>query len=202
MIAVITGDIIGSRKIKTSAWLSVLKEGLAVFGEHPQDWEIYRGDSFQLQVAPEKALEAILLLKAKLKQLPNLDLRASIGIGAVGYRAAQITESNGEAFIRSGECFEQAKGILGIRTPWQDFDEVFQLLLNMAVPLMDRWAPISSQIIEAKLLHPKKTQKELAKLLDTEQPLISAGLSRASFHEIAQLADYYQKEITQRCSHY
>ena len=47
MIAVITGDIINSKKMNPKAWLKPLKTELDTIGDTPKIWEIYRGDSFQ-----------------------------------------------------------------------------------------------------------------------------------------------------------
>tara|TARA_B110000305_G_C19373082_1_gene605540 strand:- start:790 stop:930 length:141 start_codon:yes stop_codon:yes gene_type:complete len=46
MIAVITGDIINSRKGEVERWIGPLKETLNRYGVEPKNWEIYRGDSF------------------------------------------------------------------------------------------------------------------------------------------------------------
>jgi len=50
MIAILTGDIINSREGETLNWLNILKEVLKQYGSTPKDWEIYRGDSFQLSI--------------------------------------------------------------------------------------------------------------------------------------------------------
>lgn len=199
MIAVITGDIVGSRKVEAHIWLSKLKEILFKYGTAPSDWEIYRGDSFQLKLKAEQAFEAVLFLKSKFKQFTNLDVRIAIGIGSMNHDAQHITESNGEAFINSGECFENMKGILGIQTPWNDCNETLSLIFNLASSLMSQWTPVSSKIITAKILHPEKNQSELAELLNTKQPLVSDALSRANFKVIKKVNDYYINQINKRC---
>lgn len=199
MLAVITGDIIGSRKIDTHIWLPELKESLSQYGTTPSDWEIYRGDSFQISLKATQALEAILFIKSKLKHFSHLDVRAAIGIGSLSYKAEKITESNGEAFINSGECFENMKSTIGIKTPWEDFNEIFSILFTLGSVLIEKWSPVSSKIISSRLLHPEKTQTELAEILSTTQPLVSDGLSRAHFSEIIKIEAYYKKEISKRC---
>ena len=42
MVAVITGDIIKSRKTEVETWIVALKEILANYGSNPYDWESYR----------------------------------------------------------------------------------------------------------------------------------------------------------------
>jgi len=50
MISIITGDIINSRKLPSSIWLDGLKRILNAHGLQPKNWEIFRGDAFQLEV--------------------------------------------------------------------------------------------------------------------------------------------------------
>ena len=109
MIAIITGDMINSRKPTDLNWLEGLKKILGKYGQSPAQWEIYRGDQFQLEVAvPEEALHTAFLIKAYLKTR-KLDARMSIGLGEKNYAADKISESNGSAFVRSGDLFETLK---------------------------------------------------------------------------------------------
>ena len=62
MIAVITGDIINSKKSSPKLWLEALKTILNNYGSSPLVWEVYRGDSFQLEVNPKDALKACVLI--------------------------------------------------------------------------------------------------------------------------------------------
>ena len=51
MVAIITGDIISSRKIvHQEKWLSPLKNLLESWGENPKDWKLDRGDFFQVEI--------------------------------------------------------------------------------------------------------------------------------------------------------
>ena len=109
MTSVITGDIIGSRQQKSKHWVEDLKKILSPFGEMPTQCEIYRGDEFQLEVKnPEEALLTAILIKAHLRALKS-DARMSIGFGDKTHNAEKISESNGTAFINSGELFETLK---------------------------------------------------------------------------------------------
>ncbi len=57
MTAILTADIINSRKLSSKIWINDLKAFLNTFGQSPNDWEIYRGDEFQLEIKnPEDAL--------------------------------------------------------------------------------------------------------------------------------------------------
>ena len=196
MFAVLTGDIINSRTTEITDWLPVLKEELNKVGTSPQDWEIYRGDSFQLKTTPQKALEIALLLKSSIKQNINLDVRIGIGIGKISYLSDKITESNGEAFINSGSCFENLKTHrLHIKSPSEHFDSFFNILLETLNLTINDWSPNVALYVKASLDNPKKTQKELAVLLHKKQGNISVGLKKAGFDEIKKILNYYANQI-------
>lgn len=106
MIAVLTGDIINSRKSKAIDWIDKLKNVLNQYGTTPHEWEIFRGDSFQLMTDPDKALLAAFHIKSVIKQTKLQDVRIAIGIGKEGHKSKNISESNGDAYIKSGEMYE------------------------------------------------------------------------------------------------
>ena len=83
MIAVLTGDIVNSREVSAQKWLKELKYALAFHGREKKDWEVYRGDSFQLRIEVQHALAAALRIKANMKQFKELDVRIGIGIGEI-----------------------------------------------------------------------------------------------------------------------
>ena len=194
--SIITGDIMNSREVLATKWLETLKAVLNRYGQEPKSWEIYRGDSFQLEVKPSQALHAALLIKASIKQYKQLDVRMAIGIGEKDFSAAKITESNGDAFIYSGECFEELKKhTLAIQSPWPKVDREVNLYLDLASLTMDHWASNTSTIIKAAMEYPELTQEELAKKLNKTQSTISISLKRAGFEEIMRMEKRYKELI-------
>lgn len=197
MKAVITSHIINSRKVASALWMEDLKGILNAYGNEPKDWEIYRGDSFQLVVDPRDALEIALLIKATIKQHKSLDVRMAIGIGNVDYSADKVTESNGIAFVNSGECFEGLKKqTLGIQSPWSGFDENFTIIFQLIILFADNWSTTSAEIIKKALENQGVNQKELALALNRKsQSSISASLKRAGYEELKNVIEYYKREI-------
>lgn len=196
--AIITGDIINSRKEAPQIWLPHLKEALNNYGQEPKHWEIYRGDSFQLEVIPEKALEAAIYIKSCLKQESIIDVRMAIGLGEKDYDAEKLTESNGSAFVNSGECFEGLKKqTLGIKSNNQAFDDTINLMLQLALLTMDNWHPASSRTLKTAIENPKSNQKELAKLLGKSQSSISEALLRTGFDEVKKMMQFYTTQLQQ-----
>lgn len=182
MTSILTGDIVNSRSVQNhELWMEPLKEVFRRHGQEPGTWEIFRGDHFQLEVSDvrESLLQAI-LIKATVKCVPDLDVRIAVGIGEVSYRADKISESNGEAFIRSGELFEEMKKTtLAIRSPWPEFDGQMNLHLELALLTMDNWTPSSAEVVKLGIQHPHATQKELASMLGISQGRVSERQQRA-----------------------
>ena len=108
MIAVITGDIINSRELPDE-WIGTLKDALnGLFGKNI-NWEIFRGDSFQVELNAKDALINAIYIKACIKTLKGADVRIGIGIGKKTINAEKVTEANGEAFVNSGSAFDALK---------------------------------------------------------------------------------------------
>ena len=133
MTSILTGDIVNSRNIEAQIWMPIIRNVLSKYGTEPNHWEIYRGDSFQLEMIPRNALKAAILIKATIKLIKGLDVRLAIGIGDKSYSSEKITASNGTAFINSGECFDGLKkSVIAIKSPFANFDNQINLMLNLA----------------------------------------------------------------------
>ncbi len=195
-IAVITGDVINSREGNAQSWLKDLKAVLKQYGSTPGDWEIVRGDSFQLRIPPRLALLAAFHIKAGVRQNPLYDVRLAIGIGEESHRSKRISESNGSAYVRSGEAFETLrKNTLMVNSGNAKKDEVLQLLLRLAQLTANQWKSTSSQVIKTVIEHPDKNQSEIAELLQKSQSSISEALNRGGFDEITQLNRYFEDQF-------
>lgn len=205
MIAVITGDIINSRKVNTpKIWLKPLKKLLNNFGRSPKKWEIYRGDSFQLVLQkPEESILVALLIKSQIKSIKHLDVRLAIGIGEESDLASRITESTGTAFIHSGEKFEELKKIkqnLAIKSPWEDLDEALNLMISLALIAMNKWSVISAEMVCYSLQNQSLSQKELGEKLHRTQSSISERQKRAHYSEILSLHHFFSLQIMKKNS--
>ncbi len=196
MIAVLTGDIVNSQEHEVTNWLKALKEILSIYGTTPKQWEIFRGDSFQLTVKPEIALLTALHIKATIKQIKDLDVRIAVGLGEENYNSQNITESNGTAYINSGKCFENLqKQTLAVASGNTNFDETINLMLNLSALTTNNWTPAVAEAIKTAIEYPQKNQKELAKLLSKSQSNVSELLNRGSLDEILKLNNYYKQHI-------
>ena len=127
-----------------------------------------------------------------------MDVRIAIGLGEKNYDATKITESNGPAFVNSGECFENLKKLnLAIRTANKKFDEQINLLLELALLTMDNWTPAIAKTVQCALDNPDMNQKQLASLLNKSQGNISEELKKAGFDEVQKMIQFYKAQLTQ-----
>jgi hypothetical protein len=200
MTSVITGDIIGSRQQKSEHWVEDLKKILAPLGNTPNQWEVYRGDEFQIEIAkPEEALLTAILIKAHLRSIKS-DARMSIGFGDKTHNAERISESNGSAFIRSGELFEtlkKQKVTLTLRSGDISFDEKLNLMLQLALTFMDSWLVQSAEFVAVAIENPTLSQEELGQKLGINQAAVSRRQKRAQFDLVMHLDRYFRTQIKQ-----
>lgn len=201
MIAVISGDIINSGSVASSKLMKTLKDFLKQYGSSPRNWEIFRGDQFQLELTkPEEAFLLCVQLKALIKQLGNIDVRIAIGIGEKTYSAPKITQSNGSAFVHSGRKFDLLKkenNNLAIQTDDEIFDVEMNLFFRFALVFMDEWSAVSCEIVHTLLSYTEKNQSEIAEILGINQSAVSQRIKRANIDLLKDLNSHYISRVKQ-----
>lgn len=196
--AVITGDIINSAKYPQSEWLPSLGDYLSQVGNSPVSWEVYRGDEFQVRVAPETAIRTAIRIKAVIKSFKGLDVRMGIGLGEESHRAPRVSESNGTAYQRSGRTFESLKIQkinLGISSGVESFDRNWNLILQLALEFMDSWSTVSAEIITLGMEYPEASQREIAGMLSIKQSAVSQRIKRARRELLHAILERYAQNI-------
>ena len=197
MVAVITGDIINSRELPDE-WIDTLKLALeSLFGKNI-NWEIFRGDSFQVELNAKDALLNAIYIKACIKTLKGADVRIGIGIGKKTISAEKVTEANGEAFINSGKAFDTLKVNkvnMAILTPWPKFNEELNLFIKLALITMDSWRQITAEMVKYAIENQNTKQDKIAKISGRSQSSVSEALKRAHFTEIMELENRYRGQI-------
>ncbi|MGB7393042.1 MAG: hypothetical protein WA913_01480, partial [Pricia sp.] len=185
--------------------LEGLKDYLSTHGESPDDWDIYRGDEFQLKISYEEALEAAIHIKAIIKSTKGLDVRMGIGLGTETFRGVGVSESNGPAYHRSGRTFESLKEDklnLTIATGSGFYDDTLNLMLKLALNFMDDWSTVSAEIVALTLKNPKASQAVLAQKLGIQQSAVSQRQTRARLDLVFELLDYYEKTLSELARQY
>lgn len=199
MHAVITADIVSSTKGEIGIWLNSLKETLNQIGTNPKDWEIYRGDSFQLFIEDaERALAFAIKIKAAIKSTGDHDVRIAIGLGEKTHNAEKVTECNGSAFVNSGAKFEilkKEKQNMAIKSDFDQFDAEINLYLKLGLIAMDNWTANSAEVVKLMLDNPKMSQDEIGHLIGIRQNAVSYRIKRAYFYELMEMNEMYKTKL-------
>ncbi len=200
-VAIITGDIINSRQVHTEIWQNKLTSVLSYYGTSPNDWEIFRGDSFQLKCNVEHAIRAVIHIKSYMRQISSLDVRMGIGIGEIQEPQKSISNSTGTAFVRSGNSFDQLKKkTLAIQTGKESLDTIVQTYLDLASTIMSDWKKVTSAVMQISIENPTLKQHEIAHKYGYVQSSISRAQKRGGYDELMKMEEVIttliQKQLT------
>ena len=200
MRAIITGDIINSQETDSENWLPKLKELLGKWGKTPTDWEVYRGDEFQLKCSIDAVFWKALSIKSLIKPFENMAVRIAIGIGEEQYSSEKITESNGTAYVNSGRLLNEIKNegkTFAIKTPNEGINADFNILFKWSSLDFDSWTVAVSEIVHLLMMDKNLTQDDLAKKLNISQSSVSQRIKRANFDLILETDYYFRKKIAE-----
>ncbi len=211
MIAVITADLIDSSNYAealTTKVISALKKEFLYFKKQfKAEFKIYRGDSLQgVLPDPEHALLATLILKTAVLKQPaekkiRADLRLSIGIGEVDFKAKNLEESNGPAFHFSGRTLDGMKSNnpkIAITTANKNLNSEFEASLALLDEITARWSIASAEVVYF-LLYEKK-EIEIAKELGISQSAVNQRKKAAGWEAVTKLLQRYKSIISKRYS--
>ncbi len=196
-VAVLTGDLVKSKSIKDGDIEAVITSLKETFNEinrkllsYKATFQIFRGDSFQAIIPkPELALITAIIIRSHLRAFESkykiegkksnkpinyvyTDARIAIGVGKVSYIGDKVSESQGEAFQKSGYLLDKLKKEnerLGIDTPWENINKEFYVESKLSDAVISRWTANTAEAIFIHLLD-KKNQSELASILNISQP--------------------------------
>lgn len=211
VVAVISGDIVGSRQINDKEFLHAaiaksLEELNLRFGAYS---ETFRGDAFQILFpSPEKVILAAVMLRSWLisfstsKKHP-LDARLGVGIGQMDYWSEQVGQCDGPGFVLSGKALDELTGShdrLKILTFDTNLNSRLALNTRFADNLISGWSHYSAEVVKLNLVH-TGTQQELAEIMGKTQPTINKRLTTARSDLIEAYIDFAQNVIDKRMSH-
>ncbi|QJQ94686.1 MULTISPECIES: hypothetical protein [Halomonadaceae] len=199
LIAVLTGDVIASRKIADPGSLSsVLDATLERLCERfDGEAERYRGDAFQLALPhAEHAMTAAVMLRADLiqhsEERQRWDARIAVAVGHDQWRPRQrIDAAGGAPFVRSGQALDgmdKTSDHLRLELLNDDDHACLALLTRFADNIIDGWSRYSAEAVGLQLEH-GESQQALAKRLEISQPGVHKRLRTARW---ALIDDYLQ----------
>ncbi len=213
LVAALTGDLVGSTlhipadsKKHVNNALVFLKAALRfvqidVLQNPVQEFDIFRGDSFQGIVEIPKALYVALIIRLHLRlrsarvspDSQNLDARIAIGIGEISTSGARVSEHDGSALRRSGPLLDEMKQNevrLRFRTPWDEITTELNTECKLLDALMSKW---STEQDEAILYHVLgMTQERIAGKIGISQSAVAQRLKRAGASAVDALLERYK----------
>jgi hypothetical protein len=189
--AVITGDLINSRKIPAKDFDAVryqLEQVLTHLTEkYHAEYDVYRGDSFQV-IFPNMnyAIKSALLIRLALKSVQTagqkFDARISIGMGTVDTQRTKLRSSTGEAFNLSGMGLDKLKGQnIGVFTNSTEFQSRIDLLIKFVDAKVEDLTQVQIQALYEYLADEKNNHDEVAKRLNKSRVNTTKLLNMANY---------------------
>jgi len=211
-IAVVTGDLIGSRRLSAAERRKVdlrLREVFAknLFQKYRSgaaadgfDFNVTVGDEFQFTLGPPAtALDAVTELRlflAVLNPSGGVSFRAGIGVGTVTLgRSSRAYERDGSAFVRSREALEGLKRSqrTSIRTGSRELDRTFDVVLALMNEIQRRWTREQWRAVDFMLRG--RTTLKAASALGVAHQNVSKRLQAAGWREFDAALDYVREEL-------
>ncbi|MFG6159581.1 hypothetical protein ACGTNG_12315 [Halomonas sp. 1390] len=204
-IAVLTGDVIESRKVTDRPRLyRRLDETLAALASrHGGHGERFRGDGFQLALPrAETAMEAAVTLRAALIEQSEPDQRWDARIAvAVGPAEPGVSEADGETFIASGrglDALAGSAGHLALTLLDEPEDPGLGLLVRFLDDLLDGWSPYAAEVVGLSLrgnTAQPLSQQALADRLGISQPSVHKRLRAARWALLSDSLAYLRRRL-------
>lgn len=196
MIAIISGKIQNAWKVNPNVWLFKLKQYLSSFGLPLLHWEIFGGNALLLKTDAADALWTAICIKAIFRQVPELDISLSIGLGTEMQLGTSLRGSTGSAYTYSNWQAEPPRQTtFTLRSEHPGFDRQFHLLLDFASVSMNDWSVLEAEIVELSIIFPEKSQQEIADWLQIRQSAVSQRRKRAHFDLLLRLNQYYKDQL-------
>jgi hypothetical protein len=200
--AVITGDLIKSRKIAVQDFDVIrfhLEQILTYLAEkYDAEYDVYRGDSFQI-IFPnmDYSMKSALLIRLALKSVQTLgqkfDARVSIGIGSVDTQRTKLRSSTGEAFNLSGMGLDQLKGQkLGIFTNSDKFQMRIALLVKFVDAKIENLTQVQTQALYEYLIDKNNNHDDIAKRLNKSRVNTTKLLNMANYQLFSEFIDLFE----------
>lgn len=187
LLAVLTGDLVGSTRVsEPAAFRQRLSELVGVTAEKFQaQTQLYRGDGFQLTTGPDvNAFRIAVLLRAGLicagpDGRERWDARIAIAFGQGSFPPAN---QNSDIHVKSGRTLDALKkGHFGVHAE----DEILRLATGTATAfaddILDQLTTAEAQALHYHLLEGGSHQ-DIAERLGKKRPTVTQALQRARYH--------------------
>ena len=197
--AVITGDLIDSRKAGADATETAIAAISAAAATASAPFARYRGDGWQvLLLHPESALRFILLVTARLRSCNAPLSRFAIGIDQISARrASSLSAETGKAFVLSGEVLDTLprRSTLGIASTTRQISGMTRATARLADQIARKWTQEQAEAMVLALSPDAPSGAEIAKALNISAAAASYRLQGASWWEIKAVVAAFEEDM-------
>lgn len=207
-IAVLTGDVIDSRKVQDRPRLyRLLDAALAAQAErHDGRAGRFRGDGFQLALPHARhAMTAAIALRAALIEHSEAeqrwDARIAVAVGPAPWRDdLQVAEADAEPFVQSGQhldALSEGPAQLSLTLLDEPDDGGLTLLVRYLDDLVAGWSRYSAEVVGLGLAD-DLSQQAMAERLGIRQPSVHKRLRSARWPLLADTLAYLETRLSDR----
>jgi hypothetical protein len=197
--AVLTGDLIGSRKagqLATDTAIAAIAETAARLDA---PFTRYRGDGWQvLLLRPELALRFALTATARLRARNAPLTRFAIGIDEIApTRAPSLAAETGKAFVLSGETLDQMprRAEFAIASLTRKRSEMTWAAARLADQVARKWTPPQAEAMVMALEPEAPSGATIATALGISPAAASYRLQGASWWDIKAVVSAFEAEL-------
>ena len=197
--AVLTGDLIGSRKAGQQATECAIAAIAETAGQMGAPFTRYRGDGWQvLLVRTELSLRLALIITARLRALNAPLTRFAIGIGEIAAtRAPSLGAETGKAFVISGETLDQMpkRAEFAIASMTRKLDDMTLAAARLADQVARKWTPQQAEAMVMALDPAEPSGQSIARSLGISPAAASYRLQGASWWDIKAVVSAFEAEL-------
>ena len=197
--AVLTGDLIGSRKAGQQATDRAIEAIADTARQMEAPFARHRGDGWQVLLArPELALRFTLIVTARLRTLKAPMTRFAIGIDEVAKeRAPSLGAETGKAFEVSGETLDlmPKRSEFSIASMTRKLNEMTWAAARLADQVARKWTPQQAEAMVMALAPAEPSGSFIAKSLGISPAAASYRLQGASWWDIKAVVSAFEAEL-------
>lgn len=197
--AVITGDLIDSRKAGADATEVAMVAISAVAAAVSAPFARHRGDGWQVLLSqPERSLRFALLVTARLRSHSAPLSRFAIGIDEVpARRAASLAAETGKAFVVSGEVLDDMprRSVFGIASMTRPLGEMTWAAARLADQVARKWSPPQAEAMALALSPDAPSGSAIAQAVGISPAAASYRLQGANWWDIKAVVAAFEREL-------
>ncbi len=207
-IAVLTGDVIDSRKITDRQRLYALLDDILaeLATRHGGRGERFRGDGFQLALPKAAAaMEVTIALRAALIEHSETDqrwdARIAVAVGPASWPGnGRLATADSEPFVRSGhdlDALSEGSAHLSLALLDETDDGSLALLTRYLDDMVASWSRYSAEVVRLSLAS-ETSQQAMADHLGIKQPSVHKRLRAARWPLLADTLAYLSERLAEK----